>query len=84
MSRVKYRIPEVTYLAWLDFRALGLSDADLWDRMLHQARVGTDNGPIFGLNGEGIGFQRLNFACSRARLTEALERMAGAFNLYMK
>ncbi len=51
--------------------------------MLHQARVGTDNGPMFGLNGEGSGFQRLNFACSRARLTEALERMAGAFDAYM-
>lgn len=83
MPRVKYRIPEATYLAWLDFRALGLSDAELWDRMLHQARVGTDNGPMFGLNGEGSGFQRLNFACSRTRLTEALERMAGAFDAYM-
>ena len=84
MPSVNYRIPEATYLAWLDFRALGLTDEELWNCMIHKAKVGTDNGPMFGLGGEGSGFQRLNFACSRARLTEALERIAAAFEPYMK
>ena len=78
MPQVKYRVPEATYLAWLDFRALGLSNGELWDLMIHKARVATDNGPMFGLRGEGDGFQRLNFACSRARLAEALDRIAAA------
>lgn len=78
MPVVRYTPPEATYLAWLDFRGLGLSDDALWHMMLHSAKVATDNGPTFGPNGEGSGFQRLNFACPRACLAEALERIAAA------
>ncbi len=80
MPLVKFRIPEATYLAWLDFRALGMSDEELWDFMINKARVATDNGPMFGITNEGSGFQRLNFAVSRARLTEALERIAAVYD----
>jgi cystathionine beta-lyase len=65
---------EGTYLAWLDMRALGLSDAQLKERILRQARVWLDDGPKFGRGGEG--FQRLNLACPRATLREALRRLA--------
>ena len=78
LPRVKYRVPEATYLAWLDCRDLGLSPEALWDRVLHQAKVAPDNGVLFGPQGEGDGFLRLNFACPRAQLQEALTRMAGA------
>ena len=80
MPQVKYRIPEATYLAWLDFRALGMSDEALWRFMRHEAKVATDNGVMFGLNGEGSGFQRLNFACPRSQLSEALNRIADALD----
>ena len=76
MPRVKYRPPEATYLAWLDFRDYGMDRAQLWDFMCHKARVATDDGAKFGPNGEGDGFQRLNFACPRQQLTQALERIA--------
>lgn len=76
MPRVKYRPPEATYLAWLDFRDYGMDRAQLWDFMCHKARVATDDGAKFGPNGEGDGFQRLNFACPRQQLTKALERIA--------
>lgn len=79
LPQVKFCMPEATYLAWLDFRTFGLDKEALWNRMIHKARVATDNGPMFGLKGEGDGFQRLNFACSRARLEEALNRIADAF-----
>ena len=78
MPRVKYRPPEATYLAWLDFRDYGMDREQLWDFMCHKARVTTDDGPKFGPNGEGDGFQRLNFACPRQQLTQALERIAQA------
>ena len=78
LPRVKYRVPEATYLAWLDCRDLGLSPEALWDRVLHQAKVAPDNGVLFGPQGEGDGFLRLNFACPRAQLQEALTRMAEA------
>ena len=68
--------PEGTYLAWLNCRGLQLDDAALHDFMLHQARLWLNDGAIFG--GGGVGFQRLNFACPRARLEEALLRLERA------
>lgn len=79
---MKYRVPEATYLAWLDFSACGMGKEELWDFMIHRAKVAADNGPQFGRNGEGDGFQRLNFACSRERLTEGLTRIANALDDY--
>lgn len=64
--------PEATYLAWLDCRALGLQP-DPQRYFLDQARVGLSTGPAFGDGGEG--FVRLNFATSRAILTQILEQM---------
>jgi len=62
---------EGTYLAWVDLRALGLSDEQLKERILQQARVWLDDGPMFGSGGEG--FQRINLACPRSTLEQALE-----------
>jgi cystathionine beta-lyase len=64
---------EGTYLAWIDFRALGLSDEQLKERILKKARVWLDDGPMFGTGGEG--FQRINLACPRSTLEQALEAM---------
>jgi len=66
--------PEGTYLAWLDCREAGLQAPDRF--FLEQARVALNSGAAFGRGGEG--FARLNFACRRALLTEALERMRHA------
>ena len=65
---------EGTYLAWVDLRALGASDEELKERILHRARVWLDDGPMFGTGGSG--FQRINLACARATLSAALEAMA--------
>ena len=54
-------------------------------QMLHRAKVAPDNGVLFGPQGEGDGFLRLNFACPRAQLRQALTRMAdalGGLNTY--
>jgi cystathionine beta-lyase len=67
---------EGTYLAWVDLRALGLSAETLKERILKTGRVWLDEGPKFGTGGEG--FQRLNLACPRSTLAEALERIAAA------
>jgi cystathionine beta-lyase len=66
---------EGTYLAWVDLRALGLSDEQLKERIRGRARVWLDEGPIFGSGGEG--FQRINLACPRTTLEQALEAIAG-------
>jgi cysteine-S-conjugate beta-lyase len=89
---VKYQWPQGTYLAWLDCRELGLKDtlaeevtdglavvADLsgparW--FLDHARVALSSGHVFGTG--GAGHVRLNFATSRAILTQAVSRMGRA------
>lgn len=68
--------PEGTYLVWLDCRRLGLDKAALERLMLEEARVFLDEGYIFGSEGEG--FERINIACPRAILAEALERITAA------
>ncbi len=70
---VRMRLPEGTYLFWLDFRKLGLSTDELEDRIIHKAGLWLDSGSIFGKAGEG--FQRVNAACPRNTLQEALERL---------
>ena len=66
---------EGTYLAWLDCRALGLEDEALMRLLLDEAKVYLDEGTMFGA--EGAGFLRVNIACPRAILAEALEKMKG-------
>lgn len=64
---------EGTYLAWLDFRALGLDDEHLRALLIEGAGVWLDEGTKFGTGGSG--FMRLNLACTRAVLEEALGRI---------
>ncbi|MCU1576208.1 MAG: aminotransferase class I/II-fold pyridoxal phosphate-dependent enzyme [Leifsonia sp.] len=72
---VGYLAPRASYLAWLDFRALGWGD-DPSIRALESGRVALSSGPMFGT--QGAGFARLNFACSPEVLGEAVDRLAGA------
>jgi len=72
---VRYRVPDATYLAWLDLRALDWGD-DPAAVALERARVALANGPAFG--DAGRGFARLNFACSPEVLGEAITRLADA------
>lgn len=76
IPEVKVVQPEGTYLVWLDFRALDLDAKQLDDLMIKEAKVALDEGHLFGI--DGIGFQRLNFACPRQGLALALEEIAKA------
>jgi cysteine-S-conjugate beta-lyase len=68
---------EGSYLAWIDCRKLGMSDAELKDFFLKDAKLWLDEGPMFGSGGSG--FMRMNVACPRSVLDEALARLEGAF-----
>ena len=76
MPGVRLVEPEGTYLIWLDFRPLGLSGKTLDDLVVYKAGLWLDAGEMFGDGGEG--FQRINIACPRATLEEALKRLARA------
>jgi len=72
---IRTTVPDATYLAWLDCRALHLQP-DPFKFFLERARVALNDGAPFGPGGEG--FVRLNFGCPRATLLEGLERMRAA------
>jgi cystathionine beta-lyase len=72
---VAYEAPRASYLAWLDFRALGWGD-DPAQVALDRAKVALITGPDFGSPGRG--FARLNFGCSPDVLAEAVSRLAAA------
>jgi cystathionine beta-lyase len=73
---IKPNIPESTYLIWLDCRGLGMSDAELADFMIKKARLGMNSGASFGKGGEG--YMRLNAACPRSVLAQALTQLRTA------
>ena len=76
IPKIKLIEPEGTYLLWLDCRALGLEPKALDEFMYCKAGLWLDDGPLFGAGGEG--FQRMNIACPRAALAEAMARLEGA------
>jgi cystathionine beta-lyase len=65
--------PEGTHLAWLNCRESAARDRP-YEYFLQKARVALSDGSMFGPGGEG--FVRLNFACHRSTLIDALDRMA--------
>ncbi len=69
---VGYAVPDSTYLAWLDFRALDLGDDPA--AVMHERGVELSSGPRFGP--QGVGFARLNFATSDRVLEAIVQTMA--------
>lgn len=76
LSQVKLIEPEGTFLAWLDFQALGLEVKELERFLAQKARIALNSGYWFGR--EGAGYARMNIACPRVVLEDALTRLAQA------
>lgn len=70
--------PEGTFLLWLDFRAMGLTQDDLTRFLRTEAGWAITRGIAFGEAGKGFG--RLNIACPRARLDQALDGLDAAIS----
>lgn len=72
----KYKLPEGTYLAWIDLNEVLPKDEKIEDFFENKAKVAIDYGYWFGEQGKG--FIRLNFACPQQILKEALDRIKNA------
>lgn len=77
LPKVKVIEKEGTYLVWLDFRALGLSQQELEHKMVYEANLWLDGGEMFGTEGEG--FQRVNIATNRDTVMKALVALKHTF-----
>lgn len=76
LPMVKLLPVQGTYLAWTDWRALGLDGAALESFVRGEAMLCLSEGTMFGAGGEG--FMRLNLALPRAELEKALSRLLAA------
>ena len=63
-----------TYLPWVDIRATGLTSQQYADLLLEKAAVWVNPGTMYGPQ-SGEGYIRLNIACPRSLLMEALQRI---------
>jgi len=68
---------EGTYLLWVDFSDTGLSHKELNDLLILKAGLGFNDGAIFGKEGEKC--MRINLACPRKIVEEAMFRMSKVF-----
>ena len=74
LPEIKLTEPEGTYLLWLDFKSLGMKEEQLKDLVENKAKLWLDSGAMFGPDGEG--FERINIACPREILKQALTQLA--------
>ena len=80
---VKERLPEIktvkpegTYLMWLDFNGLNITPEEITDMLIKDAKVAMNDGASFGANGKG--FARMNIACPRYMVEDAMARIEKA------
>lgn len=82
LPEIKVKLPQATYLLWIDFRGLGMSDEELNRFLVQKAKIGMNRGSSFGTNAEG--FMRMNMACTRATAEEAMSRLHAAITEWRK
>lgn len=82
IPEIKLVEPEGTYLLWLDCRELGLGSQELEHLMVYNAGLWLDRGAMFGETGEG--FERINAACPRSILEQALAQLKAAIESTIK
>ena len=78
IPQIKMRKPEATYLLWLDMRALNITNEELSDFCIKKAKLGLNQGHIFGE--QGSGYMRINVATSKRTVIEAMSRLKKALD----
>jgi len=79
LPQIKIIQPEATYLLWLDFRELGMNEKQLNELLIKKAKLGFNEGSMFGPGGEG--FQRMNVGCPRSTVVKAMNQLFDAIQL---
>ena len=79
LPMLKTTVPDATYLAWLDCRALDVGEQTVKEFFLKESKVAFSDGEGFGK--AGAGFIRFNFATTRHLLLDGLQRMKTAIDM---
>tara|TARA_B100000073_G_scaffold272098_1_gene231821 strand:- start:1471 stop:2139 length:669 start_codon:yes stop_codon:yes gene_type:complete len=67
-----------TYLAWINFEKTGLSPTEFYRLLFKEAKIAANIGSSFGSGGEM--YVRINFACRKAIVEDAIERLQNTFS----
>ncbi len=78
IPQISFVKPEATYLLWLNFTKLKITDEELNDFLINTANIGLNTGSVFGKNGSG--YMRMNVACTHKTLEKALLQLKNAFS----
>lgn len=73
---VEFRMPEATYLAWIDMSRVGADSSAIQNALVHVGKVGIMPGKAYG----DENYVRMNLGCPRGKLMEGLERMKRALD----
>lgn len=73
---------EGTYLAWIDCSILGIDTVSLEEILIEKAHVWLNAGIMYGQAGEG--YMRVNLACPKHRLREAIDRLLPVLDSMLK
>ena len=77
---IDYRVPEGTYLAWIDLSGLGIDSPERMDALqsllVEKYRVAIMRGDTYGP--EGTGYIRLNVGSPSSKVDQGLDAMIGA------
>ena len=76
LPEIKTGKPEGTYLMWLDFNGLNITPEEITEMLIKDAKVAMNDGASFGANGKG--FARMNIACPRYMVEDAMARIEKA------
>ncbi len=76
IPQIKAIKPESTYMIWLDCRKMNLEGDELKDFFIKKAGLGFNDGQVFGTGGKG--FMRMNVACPRSTVEEAMKKLENA------
>ena len=80
IPQIKVNVPDATYLMWLDCRGLGMDNETLRKFMIEKAGLGLNEGYTFGRS--LTGYMRLNAACPRSILQQAMKQLRDAVDSY--
>lgn len=69
--------PGATYLLWIDYRELGMTEKEAMKLLLTKGKVALEPGTKYGPGGDG--FLRMNVACPRPVLEDGIQRIVQAF-----
>lgn len=75
LPKIRVHKAQATYMLWLDFSAYNLDNESLNHKMIFEAGLGLNNGKEFGAEQ----CLRINLACPRSVVVEAMERMKRVF-----